>query len=94
MAVVNAYLPRPSQLMFETEEGQKVAVACVEFGGWHHREKKLTPIQLSTLQPCRAIPACFAQWTASLQRPKREHSTETSTSSNCLRAVKMFERFG
>lgn len=39
MAVVNAYLPRPSQLMIETEEGQKVAAACVEFGGWHHREK-------------------------------------------------------
>ncbi|OAJ62793.1 hypothetical protein A6V36_20715 [Paraburkholderia ginsengiterrae] len=49
MAVVNAYLPQPSQLMFETEEGRKVADACIEFGGWHHRDKTLTPIQLSAL---------------------------------------------
>ncbi|WP_341313542.1 hypothetical protein WN982_19515 [Paraburkholderia sp. IMGN_8] len=49
MAVINAYLPQPSQLMFETEEGQKVAGACIEFGGWHHRDKTLTPIRLSAL---------------------------------------------
>lgn len=49
MAVVNAYLPQPSQLMFETEEGQKVAGACIEFGGWHHRDKTLTPIRLAAM---------------------------------------------
>ncbi|MFM0176456.1 hypothetical protein PQR33_45005 [Paraburkholderia sediminicola] len=59
MAVVNAYLPQPSQLMFETEEGQKVAAACVEFGGWHHREKTLTPIQLSALLTMPGNPGLF-----------------------------------
>jgi hypothetical protein len=49
MAAVNAYIPQPSKLMFETEEGQKVASACIEFGGWNHRDKILTPIKLSAL---------------------------------------------
>ena len=49
MAVINGYIPQPSQLMFETEEGQKAATACIEFGGWNHRDKTLTPIQLTAL---------------------------------------------
>jgi hypothetical protein len=49
MAAVNAYVPQPSSLMFETEAGQKVSAACIEFGGWNHREKTLTPIRLSAL---------------------------------------------
>ncbi|MFL9898937.1 hypothetical protein PQR71_12370 [Paraburkholderia fungorum] len=35
--------------MFETEAGQKVSAACIQFGGWNHRDKTLTPIQLSAL---------------------------------------------
>ena len=56
MAAINAYIPQPSQLMFETEEGQKMASACIEFGGWHHRDKTLTPIQLSALLTMPANP--------------------------------------
>jgi hypothetical protein len=49
MATINAYIPQTSSLMFETEEGQRMASACIEFGGWHHAEKVLTPIELSAL---------------------------------------------
>lgn len=49
MAVVNAYVPQMSQLMFETEAGQKVSAACIDFGGWNHHDKTLTPIRLSAL---------------------------------------------
>jgi hypothetical protein len=40
---------RSRLLMFETKEGQKVVAACIEFGGWHHRDKTLMPIHLSAL---------------------------------------------
>jgi hypothetical protein len=59
MTVVNAYVSQPSPLMFETEGGQKMAAACVEFGGWNHRDKTLTPIQLSALLTMPANPALF-----------------------------------
>jgi hypothetical protein len=49
MAAINGYIVQPSQLMFETEEGQKIANACAEFGGWNYREKTLNPMQLSAL---------------------------------------------
>lgn len=35
--------------MFETDEGQRVASACLEFGGWNHRDKSLEPIKLAAL---------------------------------------------
>jgi hypothetical protein len=56
MAVVNAYQPKPSQLMFETEGTQKLVSACIEFGGSNHREKTLTPIKLSVLLIMSASP--------------------------------------
>jgi hypothetical protein len=49
MATINAYRPQPAPLMFETAEGQRMASGCIEFGGWHHRDNTLTPIQLTAL---------------------------------------------
>jgi hypothetical protein len=49
MATINAYIPQPAPLMFETEEGQRTASGCIEFGGWNHLAKTLTPIELSAL---------------------------------------------
>ena len=59
MATINAYRPQPAPLMFETEEGQRMASGCIEFGGWHHRDKTLTPIQLTALLAMPASPALF-----------------------------------
>jgi hypothetical protein len=59
MATINAYRPQPAPLMFETEEGQRMASGCIEFGGWHHRDKTLTPIQLTALLALPANPALF-----------------------------------
>ncbi|MFM0668128.1 hypothetical protein [Paraburkholderia sediminicola] len=35
--------------MFETEEGQRMASACIEYGGWDHKNQTLTPIKLAEL---------------------------------------------
>jgi hypothetical protein len=35
--------------MFETEEGQRMASACIEYGGWDHKNKTLTPIKVAEL---------------------------------------------
>ncbi|WOD16995.1 hypothetical protein [Paraburkholderia kirstenboschensis] len=35
--------------MFETQEGQRMASGCLEFGGWDHKNKSLTPIKLAEL---------------------------------------------
>jgi hypothetical protein len=35
--------------MFETEEGQLMASACIEYGGWDHKKQTLTPIKLAEL---------------------------------------------
>lgn len=59
MATVNAYRPQPTPLMFETDEGQRMASACIEYGGWNHRDKALTPIRLSALLTMPANPALF-----------------------------------
>src|SRR5260370_17522233 len=59
MATINAYRPQPAPLMFETEEGQRMASGCIEFGGWHHRDKTLTPIQLTALLTMPLNPALF-----------------------------------
>jgi len=59
MATINAYRPQPAPLMFETEEGQRMASGCIEFGGWHHRDKTLTPIQLTALLAMPGNPALF-----------------------------------
>ncbi|QCP48273.1 hypothetical protein FAZ95_03145 [Trinickia violacea] len=57
MAMVNAYIPQPTQLMFETDEGQRVASGCIEFGGWNHREKSLAPIHVEALSRMPGAPA-------------------------------------
>ena len=49
MATINGYIPQPTPLMFETEEGQRMASACIEYGGWDHKNKTLTPIKLAEL---------------------------------------------
>jgi siroheme synthase len=35
--------------MFETEEGRRMASACIEYGGWDHKNQTLTPIKLAEL---------------------------------------------
>jgi hypothetical protein len=59
MATINAYIPKPTPLMFETDEGQRMASACLEFGGWNHRDKTLTPIRLTALLTMPLNPALF-----------------------------------
>lgn len=49
MATINAYIPTVTPLLFETEEGSRTASACLEFGGWNHSEKTLTPIRVTDL---------------------------------------------
>lgn len=49
MATINAYIPTVTPLLFETEEGKRTASACLEFGGWNHSEKTLTPIRVTDL---------------------------------------------
>jgi hypothetical protein len=81
---------RSRLLMFETKEGQKVVAACIEFGGWHHRDKTLMPIHLSALLTMLAIPAWSGRWTVLLRRPKRAYLTGTDTSSNFLQPEKTY----
>jgi hypothetical protein len=45
--------------MFQTDEGQRLASGCVEFGGWNHRDNTLTPIQVSALLAMPGNPALF-----------------------------------
>lgn len=59
MAAIDPYIPQPAQLMFETEEGLRMAGACIEFGGWNHKEKTLAPIRLTALLSMPANPALF-----------------------------------
>jgi hypothetical protein len=49
MAAINGYIPQVTLLMFETEEGQRMASACIEYGGWDHKNRTLTPIKLAEL---------------------------------------------
>jgi hypothetical protein len=35
--------------MFETDEGQRMASGCIEYGGWDDTKKTLTPIKLAEL---------------------------------------------
>lgn len=49
MATINGYIPQVTPLMFETEEGQRTASACIDFGGWDHKTKTLKPISVSEL---------------------------------------------
>jgi hypothetical protein len=49
MATINGYIPQPTPLMFETEEGQRMASGCIKYGGWDHTNKTLAPIQLTEL---------------------------------------------
>ncbi|MGB8423722.1 hypothetical protein [Paraburkholderia sp.] len=49
MAAINGYIPQPTPLMFETEEGQRMASVCIEYGGWADKKKALTPIKLLEL---------------------------------------------
>jgi hypothetical protein len=44
MATINGYISQVTPLMFETEEGQRMASACIAYGGWDHMNKTLTPI--------------------------------------------------
>ena len=43
--------------MFEDDEWQRTVTTCIEFGGWNHREKTLTPIRLSALLELPGNPA-------------------------------------
>ena len=49
MAKIEAYVARPTQLMFENEEGERAASALIEFGGWNHKTKTLAPIAVEAL---------------------------------------------
>jgi hypothetical protein len=49
MATINGYIPEVTPLMFETEEGLRMASACIEYGGWDHKNQTLTPIKLTDL---------------------------------------------
>jgi hypothetical protein len=49
MATINGYIPQVTPLMFETEEGQRMASACIEYGGWDRTHKTLTPIKVAEL---------------------------------------------
>ena len=60
MAMVNTYIPHPTPLMFETDEGKRMASACLEFGGWNHREKTLTPIRVTELLAAAAPSSAVA----------------------------------
>jgi hypothetical protein len=35
--------------MFETEEGQRMASACITYDGWDHKSKSLSPIRVAEL---------------------------------------------
>lgn len=59
MATINAYIPTVTPLLFETEEGQRTAGACLEFGGWNHDSKTLTPIRVMDLLAMPHNPALF-----------------------------------
>jgi hypothetical protein len=45
---INGYIPQVTPLMFESEEGQRMASACIEYGGWDHKNRTLMPIKLGT----------------------------------------------
>ncbi|MGF6937151.1 hypothetical protein OKW41_006313 [Paraburkholderia sp. UCT70] len=49
MAKIEAYAARPTPLLFENEEGQRAASALIEFGGWNHVTKTLTPMSVEAL---------------------------------------------
>jgi hypothetical protein len=49
MPTINAYIPQPTPLLFETELGLRAASGYIEFGGWDHVRKTLTPIRISAL---------------------------------------------
>lgn len=49
MPTINAYIPQPTSLLFETELGLRAVSGYMEFGGWDHVRKALTPIRVSAL---------------------------------------------
>jgi hypothetical protein len=53
MAKIAPYTPQPAPLMFETEEGQSLASANLEFGGWNPAKKQLKPIQIRRIVETR-----------------------------------------
>ncbi|MFL9912725.1 hypothetical protein PQR75_43445 [Paraburkholderia fungorum] len=59
MATINAYIPQPTPLMFETEEGQRMASACIEYGGWNHKNQTLSPIRVAELLTMPHNPALY-----------------------------------
>src|ERR1700758_4552177 len=56
MAKVKAYAARPTPLMFEHKEGRRAASALIEFGGWNHSTKVLTPIRVAALMAMPGAP--------------------------------------
>jgi hypothetical protein len=46
--------------MFESEDGQRTSSALIEFGGWNHAEKTLTPIRVAALSHMPGSPT--PQW--------------------------------
>jgi hypothetical protein len=59
MATINAYIPPPTPLMFETEEGQRMASACIAYGGRNHTNKNLSPIRVAELLTMPHNPALY-----------------------------------
>ncbi|MFC5431086.1 hypothetical protein ACFPTO_20105 [Paraburkholderia denitrificans] len=59
MATINAYIPTVTPLLFETEEGRRTAGACLQFGGWNHEDKTLTPIHVEALLAMPHNPALY-----------------------------------
>jgi hypothetical protein len=49
MAKLDAYKAKPTPLMFEQEDGTNSIAGLLEFGGWDHAKKTLTPIQVGAL---------------------------------------------
>jgi hypothetical protein len=60
MATINAYIPQPTALTFETEEGQRMVSGCIMYGGWDHTDKSLSPIRVTELLTMPHNPAL--QW--------------------------------
>jgi hypothetical protein len=57
MATINGYIPQPTPLMFETEEGLRMASGCIKYGGWDHNNKSLSPIRVAQLLTMAHNPA-------------------------------------
>jgi hypothetical protein len=60
LPAIDSYIPNKSELLFESESGERTASALIEFGGWDHRGKTLTPIKVIELSKMPGSPVL--QW--------------------------------